>query len=258
LPPTLSLPPPLSRVGLGDKDRAPVPQAVVKPQVLTHLIEGFVIQEGAEPFPVSTTSAAANTLNPAEAERARPRPHLLPPPRAPSNAEAPPAGAAPVTLPTRSPAGTNWSSVTRSPVAPRTCPLTEKRRMTLPRCPRVLRSPARKPGRMLPPTARRLVTESKGPTSSRRLLLSGAWKKSAGSSPRFKASERVRRLLPGSPSGSHLPASVLRLRRAGGSVPVAGNRRTGSAAAAGGPPHLHHEHQTGPRPQDLRLHQHFT
>ncbi|KAJ0068673.1 hypothetical protein NL108_010324 [Boleophthalmus pectinirostris] len=28
------------------------PQAVVKPQVLTHVIEGFVIQEGAEPFPV--------------------------------------------------------------------------------------------------------------------------------------------------------------------------------------------------------------
>ncbi|XP_037532125.1 polyhomeotic-like protein 1 [Nematolebias whitei] len=52
-PPTLSLPPPLSRVGHGDKDRLPVPQAVVKPQVLTHLIEGFVIQEGAEPFPVA-------------------------------------------------------------------------------------------------------------------------------------------------------------------------------------------------------------
>uniref|UniRef100_A0A3Q4GFZ6 Polyhomeotic homolog 1 n=1 Tax=Neolamprologus brichardi TaxID=32507 RepID=A0A3Q4GFZ6_NEOBR len=51
-PPTLSLPLPLSRVGHGDKDRAPVPQAVVKPQVLTHVIEGFVIQEGAEPFPV--------------------------------------------------------------------------------------------------------------------------------------------------------------------------------------------------------------
>ncbi|XP_013926855.1 PREDICTED: polyhomeotic-like protein 2 isoform X2 [Thamnophis sirtalis] len=27
------------------------PQAIVKPQILTHLIEGFVIQEGAEPFP---------------------------------------------------------------------------------------------------------------------------------------------------------------------------------------------------------------
>ncbi|XP_015226285.1 PREDICTED: polyhomeotic-like protein 1 [Cyprinodon variegatus] len=48
-PPTLSLPLPLSRVGHGDK----LPQAVVKPQVLTHLIEGFVIQEGAEPFPVA-------------------------------------------------------------------------------------------------------------------------------------------------------------------------------------------------------------
>uniref|UniRef100_A0A669DUM6 Polyhomeotic homolog 1 n=1 Tax=Oreochromis niloticus TaxID=8128 RepID=A0A669DUM6_ORENI len=42
-----------TQVGHGDKDRAPVPQAVVKPQVLTHVIEGFVIQEGAEPFPVS-------------------------------------------------------------------------------------------------------------------------------------------------------------------------------------------------------------
>uniref|UniRef100_A0A3Q3KKW5 Polyhomeotic homolog 1 n=1 Tax=Mastacembelus armatus TaxID=205130 RepID=A0A3Q3KKW5_9TELE len=52
-PPTLSLPMPLSRVGLGDKDRAPVPQAVVKPQVLTHFIDGFVIREGAEPFPVT-------------------------------------------------------------------------------------------------------------------------------------------------------------------------------------------------------------
>lgn len=29
-------------------------QALVKSHILTHLIEGFVIQEGAEPFPVST------------------------------------------------------------------------------------------------------------------------------------------------------------------------------------------------------------
>ncbi|XP_042155272.1 polyhomeotic-like protein 2 isoform X2 [Oncorhynchus tshawytscha] len=29
-----------------------LPQAIVKPQILTHFIEGFVIQEGAEPFPV--------------------------------------------------------------------------------------------------------------------------------------------------------------------------------------------------------------
>uniref|UniRef100_A0A673Z033 Polyhomeotic homolog 1 n=1 Tax=Salmo trutta TaxID=8032 RepID=A0A673Z033_SALTR len=50
-PPTLSLP--LSWGVGGQGDRAPLPQAVVKPQVLTHLIEGFVIQEGAEPFPVT-------------------------------------------------------------------------------------------------------------------------------------------------------------------------------------------------------------
>ncbi|XP_041424509.1 polyhomeotic-like protein 2 isoform X4 [Xenopus laevis] len=32
------------------------PQAVVKPQILTHFIEGFVIQEGAQPFPVGHSS----------------------------------------------------------------------------------------------------------------------------------------------------------------------------------------------------------
>uniref|UniRef100_A0A3Q2W7R6 Polyhomeotic-like protein 1 n=1 Tax=Haplochromis burtoni TaxID=8153 RepID=A0A3Q2W7R6_HAPBU len=42
----------VSRGTCGQGERAPPPQAVVKPQVLTHLIEGFVIQEGAEPFPV--------------------------------------------------------------------------------------------------------------------------------------------------------------------------------------------------------------
>ncbi|XP_029471001.1 polyhomeotic-like protein 3 isoform X3 [Rhinatrema bivittatum] len=35
---------------------AKLPQAVVKPQILTHVIEGFVIQEGLEPFPVSRSS----------------------------------------------------------------------------------------------------------------------------------------------------------------------------------------------------------
>uniref|UniRef100_A0A8D3ECZ3 Polyhomeotic-like protein 1 n=1 Tax=Scophthalmus maximus TaxID=52904 RepID=A0A8D3ECZ3_SCOMX len=42
----------VSRGACGPGERAPPPQAVVKPHVLTHLIEGFVIQEGAEPFPV--------------------------------------------------------------------------------------------------------------------------------------------------------------------------------------------------------------
>ncbi|XP_069096404.1 polyhomeotic-like protein 2 isoform X3 [Pleurodeles waltl] len=35
------------------------PQAIVKPQILTHVIEGFVIQEGAEPFPTHRTSKSA-------------------------------------------------------------------------------------------------------------------------------------------------------------------------------------------------------
>ncbi|KAM9838566.1 polyhomeotic-like protein 1 [Aulostomus maculatus] len=42
----------VSRGCYNQGERAPPPQAVVKPHVLTHLIEGFVIQEGAEPFPV--------------------------------------------------------------------------------------------------------------------------------------------------------------------------------------------------------------
>ncbi|KAJ8258261.1 hypothetical protein COCON_G00172730 [Conger conger] len=38
------------------------PQAIVKPQVLTHVIEGFVIQEGAEPFPVERVPVLADGL----------------------------------------------------------------------------------------------------------------------------------------------------------------------------------------------------
>lgn len=44
-------PPSLAMVSRQMGDSKP-PQAIVKPQILTHIIEGFVIQEGAEPFPV--------------------------------------------------------------------------------------------------------------------------------------------------------------------------------------------------------------
>ncbi|XP_077054071.1 polyhomeotic-like protein 2b isoform X4 [Siphateles boraxobius] len=37
------------------------PQAIVKPHVLTHVIEGFVIQEGAEPFPVERPPVSADS-----------------------------------------------------------------------------------------------------------------------------------------------------------------------------------------------------
>ncbi|XP_069890048.1 polyhomeotic-like protein 1 isoform X1 [Dipodomys merriami] len=45
-------PPSLALVPRPAGDSRP-PQAIVKPQILTHIIEGFVIQEGAEPFPVA-------------------------------------------------------------------------------------------------------------------------------------------------------------------------------------------------------------
>lgn len=38
------------------------PQAIVKPQILTHVIEGFVIQEGAEPFPVERPSLLLDSV----------------------------------------------------------------------------------------------------------------------------------------------------------------------------------------------------
>ncbi|KAM9777157.1 LOW QUALITY PROTEIN: polyhomeotic-like protein 1 [Syngnathus typhle] len=50
-----SSPPPLqsaSRAVCKPGKKAPPPRAVVKPHILTHVIEGFVIQEGGRPFPV--------------------------------------------------------------------------------------------------------------------------------------------------------------------------------------------------------------
>ncbi|KAJ8394974.1 hypothetical protein AAFF_G00039250 [Aldrovandia affinis] len=48
--------PPGSPFSLPGGPESKPPQAIVKPQVLTHLIEGFVIQEGLEPFPVNRSS----------------------------------------------------------------------------------------------------------------------------------------------------------------------------------------------------------
>ncbi|KAG0426727.1 hypothetical protein HPB47_026194 [Ixodes persulcatus] len=44
--------------------RPPPQKAVVKPNVLTHVIEGYIIQEGPEPFPVSRSSLIAETESP--------------------------------------------------------------------------------------------------------------------------------------------------------------------------------------------------
>ncbi|XP_072329875.1 polyhomeotic-like protein 3 isoform X2 [Scyliorhinus torazame] len=48
----------VSSSNLPGTDNKP-PQAIVKPQILTHVIEGFVIQEGLEPFPISIACGPA-------------------------------------------------------------------------------------------------------------------------------------------------------------------------------------------------------
>ncbi|XP_036037282.1 polyhomeotic-like protein 1 isoform X2 [Onychomys torridus] len=67
LAPTPSAPPPtLALVSRQMGDSKP-PQAIVKPQILTHIIEGFVIQEGAEPFPVGCSQLLKESEKPLQA-----------------------------------------------------------------------------------------------------------------------------------------------------------------------------------------------
>lgn len=57
-----SEPPPAAVTGnVAQNGENKPPQAIVKPHVLTHVIEGFVIQEGAEPFPVSCNKTTTTT-----------------------------------------------------------------------------------------------------------------------------------------------------------------------------------------------------
>ncbi|OCT71338.1 polyhomeotic-like protein 1 [Xenopus laevis] len=83
--PTLSVSAPPSVPALSVTSRqhsdSKPPQAIVKPQILTHIIEGFVIQEGAEPFPVGSPqllnepekeTVSENVLLPAESPPPQP------------------------------------------------------------------------------------------------------------------------------------------------------------------------------------------
>ncbi|XP_026122049.1 polyhomeotic-like protein 2 isoform X3 [Carassius auratus] len=57
-----SEPPPAAVTGsVSQNGENKPPQAIVKPHVLTHVIEGFVIQEGAEPFPVERPPVQADS-----------------------------------------------------------------------------------------------------------------------------------------------------------------------------------------------------
>ncbi|PKU27923.1 polyhomeotic-like protein 1 isoform x1 [Limosa lapponica baueri] len=59
--PTSAPTPNLAMVSRQMGDSKP-PQAIVKPQILTHIIEGFVIQEGAEPFPMLDQDSGVQIL----------------------------------------------------------------------------------------------------------------------------------------------------------------------------------------------------
>ncbi|XP_028910244.1 polyhomeotic-like protein 1 [Ornithorhynchus anatinus] len=65
--PLPAAPPALAMVLRQPGDSKP-PQAIVKPQILTHIIEGFVIQEGAEPFPVSCSQLLKETEKPLQGD----------------------------------------------------------------------------------------------------------------------------------------------------------------------------------------------
>ncbi|XP_068811848.1 polyhomeotic-like protein 1 isoform X4 [Struthio camelus] len=61
--PTSASTPNVAMVSRQTGDSKP-PQAIVKPQILTHIIEGFVIQEGAEPFPVGCSQLLKESEKP--------------------------------------------------------------------------------------------------------------------------------------------------------------------------------------------------
>ncbi|KAM9245993.1 polyhomeotic-like protein 1 isoform 4-T4 [Leptosomus discolor] len=65
--PTSAPTPNLAMVSRQIGDSKP-PQAIVKPQILTHIIEGFVIQEGAEPFPVGCSQLLKESEKPLQGE----------------------------------------------------------------------------------------------------------------------------------------------------------------------------------------------
>jgi len=65
-PPNLNLPPPKISTPTPEQIVAPTPKAVqaVKPQVLTHIIDGHIIKESSQPFPVSPTKKRSVTGKP--------------------------------------------------------------------------------------------------------------------------------------------------------------------------------------------------
>ncbi|XP_068189748.1 polyhomeotic-like protein 1 isoform X1 [Antennarius striatus] len=220
-PPSSSSPPGLMasrRVSI-QGERAPPPQAVVKPSVLTHLIEGFVIQEGAEPFPVcgsvkdpagedltndgpdnnqsDTVTTATGTTSASGRASARARLRVTPrvkvrikvssptlTRRAESSGAASPAGPAQRSQAPESPGGHFLSSAGQSPVTRRKTPVGRTMKTT----PCLSLRPPRFPATSRPPSRPRAPP----PAACLRALANGAWRKCRGSFPLCRAARSWR------------------------------------------------------------------
>lgn len=64
--PTPTIP---ASLNLIKNDKGLLPKAMIKPNVLTHVIDGHVIQEGTQPFPVTTKRLSDDTDDPVSAKR---------------------------------------------------------------------------------------------------------------------------------------------------------------------------------------------
>ncbi|CAF90763.1 unnamed protein product [Tetraodon nigroviridis] len=241
-------------------------EAPLESRVLTHLIEGFVIQEGAQPFPVERPSFSVGSLKTLSGDG-----HMhdlstllkgLQEPR----------------LTCELCGKVDFASIFKRPR--RFCSACAKR-YSLGCTRRVALFPERRSSlekgrsrRILSGTLRAVLLEYR--KASAAPLCTSASRPAA---PRLSAHRDPREPgvaapqtpvaegaeLPASPCGP-LPSEPGRWKRRGRlrvhllsawvsgdsrGVPLPGDRRPGAAAAEGGPPHGHHEHQSGPCAEDL-------
>lgn len=69
--PTPTIP---ASLNLIKNDKGLLPKAMIKPNVLTHVIDGHVIQEGTQPFPVTTKRLSDDSDEPVSAKRSKSSP----------------------------------------------------------------------------------------------------------------------------------------------------------------------------------------
>ncbi|XP_061520470.1 polyhomeotic-like protein 1 isoform X2 [Phycodurus eques] len=307
-----------SRGVCGAGERAPPPQAVAKPHILTHVIEGFVIQEGARPFPVcgqikdsagedfASSVATATMLKCECCEKLAPASHFPGTKRFCSTLCAKRHKLTFGRRPSREHRSHLSNSEEECDVAQRTT-TRRRRRRKVPRRTSSEIASAKIAGQSLslkhlsessrsdsewsgedddavspspasssasgrrrpppsPPPAKQISAAPSSPAHWSVDQVSQFICSLQGGKPLKRRRRHYLKTQDGCPrcsgnfsvkEGSCFSPGTLRfrLRGSGGALLVAGDRRTGADAVEGGPPGVGHEHQAGPRPQDLRAHQ---